>query len=150
MKQMEIRFESRDKFKVCGYVKETNLENASNEVGQLWDTYENELRKIPESKSCLYGVMWYTDDTYKRYCYLIGIETDKIQDDMVSVEIPAGDFAVATVPEEMTDVEAWTDFFFEELPAIGYVPNEGHEIYFEFYDKNGNCELWTSVKPIEK
>ena len=49
--EMKIKFENRDKFKVCGYVKEADLENATNEVGQLWDTYENELREIPESQT---------------------------------------------------------------------------------------------------
>jgi len=147
--EMKIRFENRDKFSVCGYVKETDLENAPREVGQLWDKYENELRKIPDSKSCLYGVMWYTDETHQRYCYLLGIETDKIQGDMVCVEIPAGYFAVATEPEEMTENEAWTEFFFKEIPSRGFMPDEQHGIYFEFYNEKGDCELWTPVKSIE-
>jgi predicted transcriptional regulator YdeE len=145
---MEIRFENRDKFKVCGYVTETNSENSEHDGGQLWINHENELREIPESKSCLYGVIWYTDETHERYCYLLGIETDKFQGNMVCVEVPTGHFAVAAVPKGMTEVEAWTEFFFKEIPARGYAPDESHGIYFEFYDKNGNCELWTPVKPI--
>ena len=146
---MEIRFENRDKFKVCGYMTETNSENNDHDLGQLWTNHENELKQISESKSCLYGVMWYTDETHKRYCYLLGIETNKLRDDMVCVEIPTGHFAVATVPTGMTGVEAWTEFFFQELPAKKFIPNENHGIYFEFFDENSNCELWTPVKPID-
>ena len=146
---MEIRFENRDKFKVYGYMTETDSENNDHDLGQLWINYENELKKIPESNSCLYGVMWYTDETHKRYCYLLGIETSKLHDDMVCVEIPTGHFAIATVPKGMTGVEAWTEFFFQELPAKKIMPDESHGIYFEFFDENNNCELWTPIKPIE-
>jgi len=146
---MKIRFENRNKFKVYGYLKETNSENNDYDLGQLWSKYESELRQIPESKSCLYGVTWYTDETHKRYYYLLGIETDKLKDNMVCVEVPTGYFAVATVPKEMTEVEAWAEFFYKEIPAKGYAPDENHGIYFEFYDKNRTCELWTPVKPID-
>ena len=142
---MEIRFENREQFKVCGYQTETNSENNDRDLEQLWSKHENELRKNPESKSCLYGVMWYTDATHQRYCYLLGIETCNPQSDMVCVEVPKGHFAVATVPKEMTGIEAWTEFFFKEIPARGYAPDESHGIYFEFFDENGNCELWTPI-----
>ena len=146
---MEIRFENRDQFKVYGYVKETNSENNDQDGGCLWKKHENELRENPESKSCLYGVLWYTDETHQRFCYLLGIETSKHQSDMVCVEVPAGHFAIATVPKGMTEKDAWTEFFFKEIPERGYAPDESHGIYFEFYDENGNCELWTPIKTIE-
>ena len=144
---MNIRFENRNKFTVCGYQRETNSENNDHDLGQLIARHENELREISES---LYGVMWYTDDTHQRYCYLLGIETDKCQGDMTCVEVPAGYFAIATVPKGMTGVEAWTEFFFKEIPALGYLPDEKHGIYFEFFDETGDCELWTPLKPMVK
>jgi len=147
---MNIRFENRNKFTVCGYQTETNSENNGHDLGQLFARHENELREVSESKSRLYGVMWYTDDTHQRYCYLLGIETNKCQGDMVCVEVPAGYFAVASVPKGMTEVEAWTDFFFNEIPALGYLPDEKHGIYFELFSETGDCELWTPVKSAEK
>ena len=146
---MKVRFENRDKFKVCGYVTETNRENDAHDVEQLWTKHENELRKIPESKSCLYGVIWYTDDAHQQFCYLLGVEADIPHDDMVCVEIPTGHFAVATVPEKMAGTEAWTEFFFKEIPEKGFMPDESHGFYFEFYYENGNYELWTPVKPVD-
>ena len=52
---MEIRFENRDMFKVCGYMIETNSENNDHDLEQLWTNHENELKQIPESKSCQIG-----------------------------------------------------------------------------------------------
>jgi len=146
---MEIRFEDREKFTVCGYITETSSENNDHDLRKLFTRHEDELRKMPESKSCLYGVIWYTDETHQRYCYLLGIEANKQQSNMVCVEVPTGHFAVAAVPKGMTVVEAWTEFFFKEIPARGYAPDESHGIYFEFYDENGNCGLWIPVKAIE-
>jgi len=145
---MNIRFENRDKFKVCGYMIESDEENFEHDVGQLWNKHENELKKIPESNSCLYAVTWYTDETQERYCYLVGIETNKPHNEMVCVEIPAGHFVIASIPKGMTRLEAWWNYF-EDVPAKGYAPDESHGIYFEFYDKNGNFEIWAPVKPID-
>ena len=60
---MEIRFENRDKFKVCGYKIISNEENFERDVEPLWKKHENELRNIPESKSRLYGVTGGLDET---------------------------------------------------------------------------------------
>lgn len=147
---MKIRFENRDKFKIYGYMAETNSDNNDHDLALLWTKYEMKLKQIPDSNSCLYGAMWYTDETHKQYCYLLGIETNKFQDDMLCLEIPTGYFAIATVPQEMTGVEAWTEFFAQELPAKRLVPDENHGIYFEFFDKNGCYELWAPIKPINK
>ena len=146
---MKIRFENREKFNVCGYVVETTLENNNRDLGDLWNKYERELKENSESKSCLYGVMRYTDETHQRYSYLLGIETDRLQGDMVCMEVPAGHFAVAAVPKEMTGNEAWTEFFYKGIPAKGFMPDESHGVYFEFFNKNGDYELWTPVKPID-
>ena len=146
---MKIRFENRDKFKVCGYVTESDQENNDRDLEELWSKYEDKLRKMPESKSCVYGVMWYTDETHKRYCYLLGIETDEFQNDMTFVEVPTGHFAVATVPKEMDAKEAWAEFFYKAIPASGFMPDENHGIYFEFFNQNGDYELWTPIKPME-
>ena len=145
---MEIRFENRDKFKVYGYLIESDEENFERDVEPLWKKHENELRQIPESKSCLYGVTWYTDETHQRYYYLVGIETSKPQSDMVCVEIPAGHFVIATIPKGMTRLEAWWKYF-EDVPSRGYAPDEKHGIYFEFFDKNRNFEIWAPVKQIK-
>ena len=142
---MEIRFENKEKFKVCGYLIESDEENFEHDTGQLWSKHENELKKIPESNSCLYAVTWYADKAQERFHYLVGIETDKPYEDMVCVEVPAGHFVIASIPKGMTRLEAWWKYF-EDVPAKGYAPDESHGIHFEFYDKNGNFEIWTPVR----
>ena len=65
--------------------------------------------------------------------------------EMAYVEIPQGYFAVATVPKEILNSEAWTEFYSKEIPAKGFIPDENYGIYFEFFDETGNYELWTAV-----
>lgn len=142
---MEIRFEYRDDFIVHGYAIETILSSSENDVGQLWAEHKDTLLTMSESRLCLYGVMWYTQD--HKYFYLLGIQSEKpLKSDMISVEIPTADFAVATVPDNMTEIEAWTQYFEKELPSLGYIPDAEHGKYFEFYNADGACELWTPVK----
>ena len=142
---MKIRFEKLNDFTVHGYAIETVLSSCEKDVGQLWEQYKEGILSIPESKSCLYGVMWYTEN--HMYFYLLGMRSEKPpKSDMMMVAIPAAHFAVATVPRDMDTVEAWTQYFEKELPALRYEPDAEHGKYFEFYDENGNCELWTPVK----
>jgi len=141
---MEIQIKQQNDFIVHGYAVETILSSCEKDVGQLWEKYKEDLLSIHESKSCLYGVMWYTEN--HKYFYLLGLKSEKMpKSDMTAVVIPAADFAVATVPSDMDTVEAWTQYFEKELPVLGYEPDAGHGRYFEFYDENGNCELWTPV-----
>lgn len=87
-----------EKFNIIGYAVETVLSSNDNDVGLLWGKYKNSLLSLPESKSCLYGVLWYTKN--HNYYYLLGIhignEDTKLSNTTV-VEIPAAYFAIATV-----------------------------------------------------
>ncbi|MDR3090760.1 MAG: GyrI-like domain-containing protein [Clostridiales bacterium] len=113
---MEIRFENKADFIVRGYAVETILSSSEKDVGQLWEKHKEDLLAIPESKSSLYGVMWYTEN--HKYFYLLGIKNEKPpKSDMTAVTIQAANFAIATVPGK----------------------------YFEFYNAEGACELWTPV-----
>ena len=147
---MNIRFENRSEFSVYGYAVETILNSNGNDTGRLWENYKDALLRVPESKSCLYGVLWYTEE--HRYFYLLGIQSEKPpMGGMTAVVIPAALFAVAAVPSHMNATEAWTQYFETELPALHYVPEAKHGKYFEFYNADGECELWTPVtKQLEQ
>lgn len=141
---MQIRFENSDSFNVCGYAVETILSSSGNDVGELWEKHKDTLLALPDSKSCLYGVMWYTEN--HKYFYLLGIKSEKPpKSDMISVTIPAANFAIATAPNPKDTIEAWTQYFETELPRLGYLPDAEHGRYFEFYNSNEECELWTPV-----
>ena len=141
---MKIRFEKKNDFFVHGYAVETILSSCEKDVGQLWEKHKDDLLAFPVGKSCLYGVMWYTEN--HKYYYLLGIKSETPpKNDMTTVVIPAANFAIASVPENIDTVEAWTQYFEKELPILMCEPDAEHGKYFEFYDETGNCELWTPV-----
>jgi len=158
---MKIRFEKRNSFKVLGFAVETNLDSAIEDVGYLWENYEKKLLDLANGESPLYGIMWYTED--HNYFYLLGIEDndnfisdiidninvsdENSKNEVFSVDIPSACFGVATIPEEMDGIEAWTQYFEVELPKLSYLPVDEHGKYFESYF-DGVCEFWTPVKKI--
>ena len=111
---MKIRLIGQNDFIVQGYAVETILSSCEKDVGQLWEKYKEELLSYPDGKSCLYGVMWYTKN--HQYVYLLGVKSETPpKSDMAAVVIPAADFAVASVPDDMDTVEAWTQYFEKEI-----------------------------------
>lgn len=161
---MKIRFEKRDSFRVSGFAVETNLDSAVEDIAYLWKNYEKQLLSLVNDESPLYGLMWYTKD--HNYFYLLGIEdndnsiTSNVNDisnansnnensknEVVSIDIPSACFGIATIPEEMDGIEAWTRYFEVELPKLAYLPDGEHGKYFESYF-DGVCEFWTPVKKI--
>ncbi len=146
--KLKIRFENREHFKVYGYAAETSLDTNDQDLTRLWQ-HKNDLLSLQNDSPSLYGVMWYTEQ--HRFFYLLGFPvTEYLQflEGMVFAEIPAARFAVAAVPEGMSAVTAWTEFFEKELPAHKFTPDTEHGKYFEYYTPNGSLELWTPVKPI--
>ena len=141
---MEIQFIRQKDFTVYGYAVETELSSCEKDVGQLWEKHKDDLLALPVSKSCLYGVMWYTEN--HKYSYLLGIKCETTpKSDMLAVMIPAAEFAVASIPGNTNTVEAWTQYFEIELPALNYEPDAVHGKYYELFDAEGTCELWTPI-----
>ncbi len=141
---MHIRTTHNDSFRVCGYAVETQLDTNSGDLGKLWEKYRDVLLAYPESSQTLYGVFAYT--TGHRFSYLLGIKCDvPPKKDMIYADISAARFAVAAVPDGMTEVEAWTQFFETGLPALGYAPDAQNGKYFEYYGADGKRELWTPI-----
>jgi len=161
---MKIHFEKRDSFRVSGFAVETSLDSAVVDVAYLWEKYEKKLLDLANGESPLYGLMWYTEN--HNYFYLLGIEdndnsitdifnninninsnNENSKNEIVSVDIPSACFGIATIPEEMDVIEAWTQYFEVELPKLAYLPDDEHGKYFESYF-DGVCEFWTPVKKI--
>ncbi|MCD7901254.1 MAG: GyrI-like domain-containing protein [Bacteroides sp.] len=150
---LDIRFEDHKPFIVWGYSVETNLENGDQDVGKLWSDYKNELLSLPATSPGLYGIMWYTDNTHKQYFYMLAVHVDDREEHLSNnniqcLEIPNGLFAVASLPDDADLREAWTDFYFKELPARKLETNYKHGIFFEYYPVAGGIELWNPVKQI--
>lgn len=150
---MGIHIEDRDAFNICGYAVETTLEQNNNDISTLYSDFfkngkENRILNISNSKKGYYGLSWYTK-AHERYCYLLGLEvsSNNIPKDAILKEIPKTTFAVACYSKETDIINAWTDFYFNDIPKLGYEVNEKINLFFEYYPESvhGDFELWTPV-----
>jgi AraC family transcriptional regulator len=154
MVDMDIRIIEHDEITIGGIVTETSVETCTKDLNELWKKFEEQklaevFRNAPGYKKGLYGLMWYTQN--HRYCYLLGIEIKEAKTglDEISIKtLPPARYAVVSVPDNMTVLEAWGVFFEKDLPAAGISPVLENGLYFEYYsDEDGKtCELWTPIK----
>lgn len=96
--------------------------------------------------------MWYTQG-HEKYCYLLGIEVGSDNTppaDALLKQIPRASYAVARYDSKKDALEAWTEFFFTDIPEAGFAPDERINLYFEYYPENahGDYELWTPVVSV--
>jgi len=144
---MKIRIEKRDSFTIVGYQIETLATDES------YDTKSIDLRKKHEESlrandAILYGATWFTDD--EKLYYLFGAarndgaeQKENVGSD--SVSIPAGLFAIATVPKDMPLIQAWVEMWEENgLPSTGYKYIEAEKC-FELFGEDGVREIWVPV-----
>jgi predicted transcriptional regulator YdeE len=144
----------RETFYICGYAVETNSEQNETDVAGLYEDFfstdkESTLRDLQGSKNGYYGLLWYTQN-HEKYFYLLGIEVAKdnmVPENALTKTLEKTIFAVAEYPAGKDGTEAWTEFFYTDIPEAGYAPNEQYNLYFEYYPKsvNGNYELWVPV-----
>ena len=146
---MNIRLENRDAFYVSGYLTETTYETHDKNIGSLWIQHEGKLRSVQGKGAPLYGATWYADNG-ESYFYLLGIDRQDqatIDESATRVEIPSALFAVATVPEGMPLLEAWTELFDKGLPSVGHAYIDGEKC-FDFFGEGGVREIWIPVTKI--
>ncbi|MCL2559675.1 MAG: GyrI-like domain-containing protein [Turicibacter sp.] len=139
---MKMRLEERAGFTISGYLIETLTTDESYDEKSmaLRQQYEGSLRT---DTSVLYGATWFTND--EKLFYLFGVEQEN-NSRKDSVIIPAGLFAVATVPKEMPLIQAWVETWEEDgLPAMGCDYIEG-EVCFELFREDGIREIWVPVR----
>lgn len=144
----------RDTFSVCGYAVETTAEQNSKDISDLYRDFfdsdkETVLLNLQGGKKGYFGLMWYIQG-HEKYCYLLGIEVgeeNQPPENSVLKKIPKATYAVACYPHNKDAIEAWTEFFYTDIPKEGYAPNEQQNLYFEYYPEsvNGDYELWVPV-----
>lgn len=149
-----MKFVERDTLRICGCVTETDAAHSSDDLDRLYHDFFNQnteslLLKLDGSKKGYYGLMWYTQG-HEKYGYLLGIEVGgkcKPPGHTMCKTIPKTIYAVAGYPHDKDAIEAWSEFFFTDIPKAGYVPNEMLNLYFEYFPKdvNGEYELWVPV-----
>lgn len=151
---MIFRLFNRSAFSICGYSTETSIETCGTDVRKLWKDYESTSQKLYDvfgMREDFYGLMWKTKTSKSGYFYLIGIEvpkTGKLPEKAEIKQIPAAEYAVASVPLSISAVDAWTEFYYKVLPEAEYIPAIGHVFDFEYYPHGDrkDYELWTPVQ----
>jgi predicted transcriptional regulator YdeE len=144
----------REAFHICGYAIETNAEQNERDSSQLYKDFfesdkESVLRALHNSKKGYYGLLWYTEG-HEKYCYLLGIEVageNRPPENAILKTAPETTYAVACYPYDKDGIEAWTEFFYSDIPNEGYTVNEQLNFYFEYYPESadGDYELWVPV-----
>lgn len=148
---MNIRLQKREELRLCGYSVETSLATSVEDITRLWGKFmaTGEGSADPKAEPTnFYGLMWSTEG--ERYCYLISKESSlwkRSEEGTVRKVVPAGEFAVASIPALHSSIDAWTEFYEEALAKAGLQPAPGHVYDFEYYPQgdNGDYELWTPV-----
>ena len=149
-----MKLVERETFHICGYAVETTAAQNDKDVCGLHKNFfdtgkETVLRRLKGSKKGYYGLLWYTQ-AHEKFCYLLGIEVDKENappENAMLKTVAKTTYAVACYPHDKNAIEAWTEFFYTDIPKEGYAPNEEHNLYFEYYPESvdGNYELWVPV-----
>jgi len=144
----------REAFHICGYAVETTAAQNKEAVSKLYNDFfasdkESILRGLQGSKKGYYGLMWYTEG-HEKYCYLLGIEVageNKPPEDALLKATTTTTYAVAHYPHDKDGIEAWTEFFYTDIPKEGYTVNEQLNLYFEYHPESvdGDYELWVPV-----
>ncbi len=139
---------------MCGYAAQTTLNNNDADLQKLFGDFFNSgkdkmLFGLKGAEPGFFGVEWYTQG-HKSFFYLLGVSVDKtirVPEGAVLKVIPAAEYAVTKVPAGRNLVDAWTEFFYTAIPESGYVPDDDHGCYFEYYPghTDGDCELWVPV-----
>lgn len=149
-----MTFVERDTLHICGYAAETDAAHNADDLSALYADFFNNgreslLLELPGSKKGFYGLMWYTQG-HEKYAYLLGIEVDSgctPPAGSILKTIPKTTYAVSCYPQGKDAIEAWSEFFFTDIPKEGYAPNKQLNLYFEFFPKSveGEYELWVPV-----
>ena len=137
---------------IGGFSIETTLQKSAQDIGNLYNDFINNgkmelLNEITKNKLEYYAVIWYTK-LHEKYMYLLGQKLDKKIGDFDIKIIKAGTYAFSKFPSKYDGIKAWTDFYNEEIPGIGYKPIEYNDIAFEYYSNGlgGKYELWSFVE----
>jgi len=144
----------RETFCICGYAVEMSATQNNKDVSGLYKDFfdrdkEAILLRLQGSKKGYFGLSWYMQG-HEKYCYLLGIEVGNENEPPENALIKTLEktlYAIARYPHDKDIIEAWTEFFYTNIPYEGYAPNASYNLYFEYYPESvhDNYELWIPV-----
>jgi len=147
----------RDTVYVCGWAVETDAGGNDRDIGALYADFfggdkHTLARGLAGDRPGWFGLTWYTDN-HERYRYLLGVEVGAHTRPPVGAlakTLPPTRWAVASYPAGQDIMEAWSQFYFTDIPQAGWAPDDAYNFYFEYYptDVHADFQLWVPVVPV--
>ncbi len=139
---MEPKIIRKSAFQIIGMQFRGNNDN--NACPKLWDKFAprmTEVKPFTTEPITAFGVCSNCDIENNIFDYTVGLEvadTKSVPADMISMEIPAQEYAVfeSTLPTLMSTLD---EIHKKWLPTSDYLPTAGPE--FELYDRDFNPEI---------
>lgn len=154
---MEQYFDEKKAFTVVGYGVEIPYERCYEEAPAFWDEFHH--RNNPLGLKGMFGLCLMHEKSMR---YVIGdvyLPWMKLEDDMETIEIPAGNWAVFPVRGALPDAlqkvntEVWNVWVKEHEKDHPIVPDYSLEMYTEPVEDMSKyyCEIWVPLaKKAEK
>ena len=149
---MEVKVVERNEETIIGgfsveLTNESETEDAEILYSDLYKSKMERLRNFAKSTKEYYGILWYTK-LHEDHKYLVGQELAEESKEYENKIIPKGIYACSKFPKNYDRIKAWTDFYSEGIPEIGYKPVEQNDIAFEYYPngREEEYELWSLVE----
>jgi hypothetical protein len=119
---------------IGGFSIETSLENSTKDVEMLYHDFTHNgkieiLSSITKNKHEYYAVIWYTK-LHEKYMYLLGQKLNEKIDNLDIKDIKTEVYAFTKFPPKYDGIKAWTNFYNEGIPKIGYKPIGHNDIAF--------------------
>jgi predicted transcriptional regulator YdeE len=143
---------------IAGFSIESTGENYNKDTELLYNDFIQgekikSLNNISKNDHEYYAVTWYGDElTDGEFLWLLGQKVNEKPDGFDTKIIRKGEYAVSKFPPKYhyDEIKAWTDFYGEGIPEIGYKAIEENNMAFVYYPNglNGNNELWALVEKV--
>jgi len=149
---MEVKIvERNEEMIVGGFSVELTNESETEDAEILWsDLYKDKMKRLSnfaKNTKEYYGLLWYIK-LHEDHKYLAGQEIIEETKEFETKIIPKGIYACSNFPQKYDRIKAWTDFYNEGIPRMGYKPIEQNDIAFEYYPngREEEYELWSLVE----
>jgi DNA gyrase inhibitor GyrI len=148
---MKVEIIEREEFMVGGFSVETAGDDSAKDVEILYADFENGkkdlLNNFSKNTKEYYGVLWYTK-LHESFRYLVGQKVTERTEEFEIRIIPEGMYAYTKFPQNYDGTKAWTEFYNEGIPGVGYKPVEQNDMAYEYYPDglDGEYELWSLVE----
>jgi DNA gyrase inhibitor GyrI len=151
---MEVRLvEIKEEIIVGGFSIESTGETFVKDLESLYNDFTHSgkmksLNNVTKNDHEYYAVTWYDHEMKGEFAWLLGQKINGKTDNLETKTITKGEYAVTKFPPKHDAIKAWTDFYAEGIPKMGYKPIQENNIAFVLYPNglDGENEYWALVE----